>query len=77
MLTQHGCLIFLCQFCRHRALKRRESKKESKGQRKEEGWSEAWPYVQDMNTRLLSANLDFDSRLQHVSCCAADECPDS
>ena len=33
--------------------------------------------VQDMNTRLLSANLDFDSRLQHVSCCVPDECPDS
>ena len=33
--------------------------------------------MQDMNTRLLSANLDFDSRLQHVSCCVPDECPDS
>ena len=35
------------------------------------------PAVQDMNTRLLSANLDFDSRLQHVSFCVPDECPDS
>ena len=33
-------------------------------------------HVQDMNTRL-SANLDSDSRLQHVSCCVPDECPDS
>ena len=30
--------------------------------------------MQDMNTRLLSANHDFDSRLQHVSCCVPDEC---
>ena len=35
------------------------------------------PNVQDMNTRLLSANLDFDSRLLHVSCRVPDECPDS
>ena len=33
--------------------------------------------VQDMNTRLISANLDFDSRLQHVSFCVPDECSDS
>ena len=33
--------------------------------------------MQDMSTRLLSANLDFDSRLQHVSCCVPDEWPDS
>ena len=26
-----------------------------------------------MNTRLLSANLDFDSRLQNVSCYVPDE----
>ena len=26
----------------------------------------AAPYVQDMYTRFLSANLDFDSELQHV-----------
>ena len=35
------------------------------------------PSVQGMNTRLLSATLDFDSRIQHVSCCVSDECPDS
>ena len=35
------------------------------------------PLVQVMNTRLLSANLDSDCRLQHVSCCVPDECPDS
>ena len=35
------------------------------------------PGVQDMNTCVLSANLDFDSRLQHVSCCVPDESPDS
>ena len=33
--------------------------------------------MQDMNTRLLLANLNFDSRLQHVSCCVPHECPDS
>ena len=33
--------------------------------------------MQDMNIRLLSENIDFDSRLQHVSCCVLDECPDS
>ena len=33
--------------------------------------------MQVMHTRLLSANLDFDTRLRHVSCCVADECPDS
>ena len=33
--------------------------------------------MQDMNTRLLSAHLDFDSRLEHVSCGVPDECPDS
>ena len=33
--------------------------------------------VQDMCTRLLSANLDFDSELQHVFCWAPDECRDS
>ena len=33
--------------------------------------------MQDMYTRLLSANLDFDSELQHVFCWAPDECRDS
>ena len=33
--------------------------------------------MQDMNTRLLLANLEIDSRRQHVSCCLPDECPDS
>ena len=33
--------------------------------------------VQDVYTRLLSTNLDFDSELQHVFCWAPDECPDS
>ena len=33
--------------------------------------------VQDMYTRLLSANLDFDSELQHVFCWEPDECRDS
>ena len=35
------------------------------------------PSVQDMYTRLLSANLDFDSELQHVFWWAPDECRDS
>ena len=35
------------------------------------------PGVQDMYTRLLSANLDFDSELQTVFCWAPDECRDS
>ena len=43
------------------------------GQKIEE---ESWG-MQDMNTRLLSPNLDLDRRLQHVSCCVPDECPDS
>ena len=30
--------------------------------------------MQDMYTRLLSANLDFDSELQHVFCWEPDEC---
>ena len=34
----------------------------------------AGPVVQDMHTRLLSANLDFDSELQHVFCWEPDEC---
>ena len=29
--------------------------------------------MQDMHTPLLLANLDFDSRLQHVSYCVPDE----
>ena len=33
--------------------------------------------VQDMYTRLLSANLDFDSELKHVFCWAPGECRDS
>ena len=33
--------------------------------------------MQDMYTRLLSANLDFDSELQHVFCWEPDECRDS
>ena len=33
--------------------------------------------MQDMNTRLLLANLEIGSRLQHVSRCLPDECPDS
>ena len=33
--------------------------------------------VQDMYTRLLPANLDFDSELQHVFCWAPGECRDS
>ena len=33
--------------------------------------------MQYMDTRLLSANLDFDSRFQHVSCCVPDKCHDS
>ena len=37
----------------------------------------AGPAVQDMYTRLLSANLDFDSELQHVFCWEPDECRDS
>ena len=32
------------------------------------------PGVQDIYTRLLSANLDFDSELQHVFCWEPDEC---
>ena len=35
------------------------------------------PQVQDMYTRLLSANLDFDSELQHVFWWEPDECRDS
>ena len=35
------------------------------------------PSVQDMYTRLSSANLDFDSELQHVFCWELDECRDS
>ena len=35
------------------------------------------PSVQDMYTRLLSANLDFDCELQHVFCWAPDECRDA
>ena len=35
------------------------------------------PSVQDMYTRLLSANLDFDSELQHVFWWEPDECRDS
>ena len=35
------------------------------------------PWVQDTNTCFLSANLDFDSWLRHLSCCVPDECPDS
>ena len=34
-------------------------------------------FVQDMYTRLLSANLDFDSELQHVFWWEPDECRDS
>ena len=30
--------------------------------------------MQDMFTRLLSANLDFDSEFQHVLCWEPDEC---
>ena len=30
--------------------------------------------MQDMYTRLLSANLDFDSERQHVFCWELDEC---
>ena len=30
-----------------------------------------------MYTRLLSANDDFDSELQHVFCCVLDDCRDS
>ena len=33
--------------------------------------------MQDMYTRLLSANLDFDPELQHVFCWAHGECRDS
>ena len=33
--------------------------------------------MQDMYTRLLSANLDFDSELQHAFCWEPDECRDS
>ena len=33
--------------------------------------------MQDMYTRLLSANYDFDSELQHVFCWAPDEIDDS
>ena len=33
--------------------------------------------MQDMYTRLLSANLDFDTELQHVLCWAPGECRDS
>ena len=33
--------------------------------------------MQYMYTRLFSANLDFDSELQHVFCWAPDECRDS
>ena len=33
--------------------------------------------MQDMYTRLLSANLDFDSDLQHVFWWEPDECRDS
>ena len=33
--------------------------------------------MQDMYTRLLSANLDFDSELQHVFCREPDERRDS
>ena len=33
--------------------------------------------MQDMYTRLLSANLDFDSELQHVFWWEPDECRDS
>ena len=32
------------------------------------------PCVQDMYTRILSANLGFDSELQHVFCWAPGEC---
>ena len=35
------------------------------------------PEVQDLYTRLLSANLDSDSELQHVFCWALGECRDS
>ena len=35
------------------------------------------PGVQDMYTRLLSANLDFDPELQHVFCWAPGESRDS
>ena len=35
------------------------------------------PFVQDMYTRLLSANLDFDSELLHAFCWEPDECRDS
>ena len=34
-------------------------------------------FVQDVYTRLLSANLDFDSELLHVFCWEPDECRDS
>ena len=40
-------------------------------------WLSSVPLVQDMYTRLLSANLDFDSELQHVFCREPDECSDS
>ena len=30
--------------------------------------------LQDMYTRLLTANVDFDSELQHVFCWEPDEC---
>ena len=33
--------------------------------------------MQDMYTRLLSANLDFDSDFQHVFCWTPDGCRDS
>ena len=33
--------------------------------------------MQDTYTRLLSANLDFDSELQHVFWWELDECRDS
>ena len=43
-------------------------------------WSkieEKFGCMQDMYSRLLSANLDFDSELQHVFCWEPDECRDS
>ena len=43
-----------------------------------EYWSRGVATVaQDMYTRHLSANLDFDSELQHVFCWEPDECRDS
>ena len=44
------------------------------------GWSkieEKFWGMQDMNTHLLSATLDFDSCILHVPCCVSEGCLDS